>query len=191
MLLGLAVFSKGSFHVNIGAFAGQNHLSFARFCFIGIIIGHSSQDIELVRIVDLLRGLCILTLCHIRDFCLLGLSRSAASLTALIRVRCIRTGNRYNDFSVATITAIPAIATVAAACATAASGHHGNSHCCRQQNGGCFFVQSHNTSLLFFCSEAPQKYASHPHLTPPPGILSTNLKNFVVLPGTGDRFLAI
>ena len=120
MLLGLAVLSKGSFRVNIGAFAGQNHLSFARFCFIGIIIGHSSLNIELVRIVDLLRGLCILTLCHIRDFCLLGLSRSAASLTALIRVRCIRTGNRFNDFSVATITAIPAIATVAAACATAA-----------------------------------------------------------------------
>ena len=85
---------------------------------------------------------------------------------------------------------IPAIATIAA-CATAASGHHGNGHCCRQQNGGCFFVQSHNTSLLFFFVPKHPKNMLRTHILPPPGILSTNLKNFVILPGTGDRFLAI
>ena len=29
------------------------------------------------------------------------------------------------------------------------------------------------------------------HILPPPGILSTNLKNFVILPGTDDHFFAI
>ena len=131
-----------------------------------------TADFKVVRTDGIITFLCKRSVPS--NFCRISRDHRSARLVGFFIAALRRAGLATIIPAIATVAAalrraglaaiIPAIATVAAA-RCAASGHHGNGHCCRQQNGGGFFVPSHNTSLLFFVPKH-LKNMLHTHMLP-------------------------